>query len=126
MQDKKQVTGFAFLRCALYAFASVLFELPVVAIEGMLQIDINNFTATQYIIHWLITIIGWILLGILVIHIGKMTTGFDIWEHKSRLLLWQYAAIVICFVVNIAVKYFAIWRYHSRLDMGIGAYLYKG
>lgn len=104
MKEKK-ITGFDYLWCALYAFASVAFEVLVVAVEGMFQMDINNFTVTQSIIHWLITIVGWILLGILVIHIGRRTTGFDIWERGSKMLTWQYFAIAICFLVNIIAKY---------------------
>lgn len=68
-------------------------------------LEMNNFTTMQNVVHWLITIVGWVLLGILVIYIGKRTTGFDIWERGSKILPWQYVAIVICFVVNIIAKY---------------------
>ncbi len=106
--ENKKVTGFDYLWCALYAFAVLAFELLVVAVEeSMFQVDINNFTVTQNIIHWMITISGWILLGMLVIHIGKKTTGFDIWERGSKMLSWQYITIVVCFVVNIIAKYLA-------------------
>ena len=101
----KKVTGFDYLWCALYAFASVAFELLVVAVEGVFGIDMNNFTITQNVVHWLVTIIGWVLLGVLVIHIGKRTTGFDIWERGRKMLPWQYLAIVICFAINIIAKY---------------------
>lgn len=103
--ENKKVTGFDYLWCALYAFAGVAFELLVVAIEGMLGIDTNNFTASQHIIHWIITIVGWVLIGMLVIYIGKKTTDFDIWEHREKLVPWQYFAIIVCFAVNIAAKY---------------------
>lgn len=103
--DNKKVTGFDYLWCALYAFASVAFELLVVAVEIVFGIDMNSFTTTQYIVHWLVTIIGWVLLGILVIHVGKRTTGFDIWKRSEKMLPWQYLAIIICFVINIIAKY---------------------
>lgn len=103
--ENKKITGFDYLWCALYAFAGVAFELLVIAIEGMFGIDTNNFTLPQNIVHLLITLIGWIFIGIVVIHIGKKTTGFDIWEHRSSLAAWQYFAIIICFVVNIVAKY---------------------
>ena len=103
--ENKKVTGFDDLWFALYAFASVAFELLVVTVEGVLGIDMNSFTIIQNIVHWLVTIVGWVLLGILVIHIGKRTTGFDIWERGSKMLLWQYLAIVLCFIINIIVKY---------------------
>ena len=40
--DNKKVTGFDYLWCALYAFASVAFELLVVVVEGVLGIDVNS------------------------------------------------------------------------------------
>ncbi len=49
--ESKKVTGFDYLWCALYAFASVAFELLVVAVEGVCGIDMNNFTTTQNIVH---------------------------------------------------------------------------
>lgn len=104
MKENK-VTGFDYLWCALYAFAGMAFELLAITIEGMFGIDTNNFTASQHIVHWIITTIGWVLIGILVIHIGKKTTKFDIWEHREKMATWQYAAIAICFVVNIIAKY---------------------
>lgn len=103
--ENKKVTGFDYLWCALYAFAGLAFELLVAAVEGIFQIDRNHFTTTQHIVHWLVTIAGWMLLGILVIHIGKKTTGFDLLERGSKMLSWQYPAIAVCFFVNIFAKY---------------------
>ena len=103
--ENRKVTGFDYLWCALYAFACVAFELLVIAVEGALGIDTNNFTMSQHIIHWMITTLGWVFLGVVVIHIGKRTTGFDIWERGKKMALWQYLAIVVCFVVNIISKY---------------------
>lgn len=103
--DEKKTTGFDFLWCALYACAAFAIELLLVFIEGKLGIDIKNFTTAQYITHWVITTILWIAAGILVIRIGKKTTGFDIWEHREKLKGWQYLALLGCFVVNIIAKY---------------------
>lgn len=102
---EKKITGFDYLWCALYAFAGMAFELLVQAVEGMLGIDTAHYTTVQNIIHWLITIAGWVAIGLLVIHIGKKTTGFNIWEERARMKNWQYVAIVVCFLVNIFVKY---------------------
>ena len=48
---------------------------------------------------------GWVILGILVIHIGKRTTGFEIWKRGDKMLPWQYLAIIMCFIINIIAKY---------------------
>lgn len=104
MKEKKG-TGFDYLWCALYACAGVAFELLVAAVEGLTGIDTRAYTVSQNILHWTITIIGWVLIGLLVIRIGKRTTGFDIWEHREKLKGWQYGAVAACFAVNIIAKY---------------------
>lgn len=118
--ENKKITGFDYLWCALYAFAGVAFELLVMSIERTLGIDTNNFTVSQNIIHLITTTIGWILIGMLVIFIGKKTTEFDIWKTREKIVAWQYIAIIICFIVNIFAKYLSwggfkvISEWHSR------------
>ncbi len=103
--ENKKITGFDYLWIALYACAGFAFELILVNIENMIGIDIKNNTVMPNIIHWLITIIGWILIGMFILKLGKKTTNFDIWEHKEKIKAWQYIALILCFVVNIIVKY---------------------
>ena len=103
--ENKRVTGFAYLRCALYALAGLVFELLVAALEKMVGVDLSSLSVSQNITHWLITSIGWVLAGLLVIRTGRKTTGFDVWARRARLRGWQYAAIAVCFAVNILVKY---------------------
>ena len=100
-----KVTGFDYLWCALYAFAGVMFELLVIAVERMIGIDTGAYSVPQNIMHWVGTTVGWVLIGLLVIYIGKRTTGFAIWEHREKLKGWQYIAVILCFAVNIAAKY---------------------
>ena len=104
--SNKKVTGFDYLWLALYAVAGFCFELLVVFIEQAIGININNGTTLQMIIHWTITIIAWVVIGLFIIKIGKKTTNFDIWqETQKKMKLWQIVAIVLCFVINIVVKY---------------------
>ncbi len=102
---EKKVTGFDYLWCALYACAAFAIELLVQYIEGKMGIDVKNFSTSQNIIHWVITTVLWIIAAIVVIFVGKKTTGFDIWEHRENLKEWQYIALLACFVVNIIAKY---------------------
>lgn len=103
---KKRIgEGFDYLWCALYACAAFAIELLLVFIEGNLGIDTSNYTASQNIVHWIITTVLWVAAGFLVICIGKKTTGFDIWEHREKIKTWQYFAICLTFVVNIIAKY---------------------
>lgn len=103
--DFKKITGFDYLRCALYVCAAFAFEFLLVYIEGIWGIDINHSTDIQMLIHWLIIITLWLFSGAAVIKIAKNTTGFDIFEHQEKLKGWQYIAIVICFILNIWAKY---------------------
>ena len=103
---KKRIgEGFDYLWCALYACAAFAIELLLVFIEGIIGIDTSNYTALQNIVHWIITTVLWIGAGFLVIHIGKKTTGFDIWEHREKIKKWQYLALFLTFVINIIAKY---------------------
>ena len=101
----KKVSGFDYLWCALYACAGFAFELLLVQIEKVLRINVAEYTTSQTIVHLLITTAGWIAIGILVIFIGKKTTGFNILETREKIKGWQYIALAICFVVNIIAKY---------------------
>lgn len=104
--ENKKVTGFDYLWLALYTVAGFCFELLLVFIEQLIGIDINNCTSLQMIIHWIITIIAWALIGLLITKIGKKTINFDIWQNnKEKLKIWQIVAIILCFVINITVKY---------------------
>ncbi len=103
--SEKKVTGFDHLWCALYACAAFPIEILLQFIEKKIGIDVSSYTVSQNIIHWIITSVIWIAAGVLIIFIGKKTTGFDIWKHQEKLRLWQYAAIGACFVIGIAVKY---------------------
>lgn len=68
---------------ALYAFAEVTFELVLMWIERMFGIESSTYTVSQNILHWIITTIGLVLIGLPVIFVGKKT-GFDIWEHREK------------------------------------------
>ena len=102
---EKKVTGFDFLWCALYACAAFAIELLSQFVEGKMGVDVSNYSASQNIIHWVITTVLWVIAGIIVIYIGKKTTNFDIWEHREKLKRWQYVALLVCLVVNIIAKY---------------------
>ncbi len=103
MNDKK-VTGFDYLWLSLYPVAGFCFELLLTSIEQVIGID--NSTSLQIIAHWVITIIVWVLIGLIITKLGKKTTNFDIWKNTNKKVkLWQVVAIILCFVINIAVKY---------------------
>ncbi len=128
MKEKK-VTGFDYLWCALYACAGFALELLLVQIEKGRGIGIDQFTTMQNITHLLITTVLWVAAGILVIFIGKKTTGFEILAIKEKMKGWQYFAIALCFVVNIIAKCvdwggFKPWLEFSRLGLPVFIFQY--
>lgn len=103
MKEKK-ISGFDYLWCALYACAGFALELLLVQIENMIGINTAQYTTTQTIVHLIITTLLWVAAGLIVIYIGKRTTGFQILSIRSKMKTWQYFAIALCFVVNLIAK----------------------
>lgn len=101
---EKRISGFDYLWCALYACAGFAFELVLIQIERAIGIEMANYTVSQNVVHWLITTAAWIAIGLLVIFIGKRTTGFNIASTREKLKGWQYGAVALCFIVNLTVK----------------------
>ncbi len=106
MSTKEKVSlGFDYLWCALYACAGFALELLLVQVEKWMGIDVAAYTTAQNIVHLIVTTVLWVAAGILVIFIGKKTTGFRLLETRAKLKAWQYIAIVACFVINFIAKY---------------------
>ena len=106
-EREKQVSGFDYLWCALYACAAFAIELLLLAIEGKIGIDTPNLTETQNIVHWILISVLWVTAGFVVIGIARKTTGHDIWKHSKNRMKWQqYLGLAACFLVTIVSKYF--------------------
>ena len=101
---EKKITGFDYLWIALYACAVFAVELLLSIIESKMGVDLAAATTKQIIVHWVITTIAWILLGFLVLWIGKKTTGFNIFEKAEMLGTKQYVLVCLCFVICIVAS----------------------
>ena len=66
----KKVSWYDYLWLALYAVAGFSFELILVQIENIFNLDINDMTTIQYIIHWVITIIAWSIIGFIMMAVN--------------------------------------------------------
>lgn len=103
---EKKVTGMDYLNLALYAFAGIGMELILVwVIEPLFGMKMGTYTITQNIIHWIITCVIWLIVGLFLINLVKKKYDFDLWENKSNLKPWQYIGIVVCLVVSILYFY---------------------
>lgn len=119
---EREITGFDYLWVALYACAVFAFELLVSIIESKMGIDFSAATIKQMICHWVITTVVWILLGLLVLWIGKKTTKFNILEKAEPLRRKQYMLVLLCFVISITAQCFDWGGYKPYIEfMNLGA-----
>lgn len=106
---EKKITGFDYLWLALYAFAGIGFELVLVnLIEPLFGVSMETYTTAQGIIHWIVTCLVWLAVGVLLIRLAQKKYGFSLWENNSGLKFWQYAGIVVCLTVAV-VSHFMDW-----------------
>lgn len=102
----KKITGADYLYLALYAFAGIGLELILVSvIEPLFGVSLETYTTSQSIIHWIITCIIWLVVGIFLISLAGKKFDFNLWEHKSRLKTWQYLGILVCLFVSVGSHY---------------------
>lgn len=103
---EKKITGADYLYLALYAFAGIGLELILVGvIEPLFGISLETYTTFQNIIHWVVTCIIWLIVGIFLIRLASKKYNFNLWENKSKLRVWQYIGVVVCLLVSIAFHY---------------------
>ena len=98
--NKKAVSGFDYLWCALYACAGFAFELLLVQIEKCMGINIGEYKAAQNIIHWLITTVGWVAIGLLVGIANKHDFVIGVLAHSGAKLLVFVASNLTGFLVE--------------------------
>ena len=104
---EKKITGFDYLWCALYAWAAFAIELLLLVLEKWTGFNIQDLTMSQNIGHWILTAVLWTIAGFVIIHIGRKTTGYDIWRRSEETLKgWQYLTLGACFLVNFISKYY--------------------
>lgn len=106
---EKKITGADYLYLALYAFAGIGLELVLVGvIEPLFGISLKTYTTPQNILHWVLTCILWLFVGVFLIRLARKKYDFNLWAHKSRLKGWQYIGIALCLLISIA-SHFMDW-----------------
>lgn len=103
---EKKITGSDYLYLALYAFGGIGLELILVGIiEPLFGMSIETYTVSQNIIHWVITCVVWLLVGVFLIQLASKKYAFNLWEYQSELKYGQIIAIVLCLLVSVATHY---------------------
>ncbi len=99
--------GFAFITLSLLAFLGLGLEaLLGFLIEPLIyNKSINEFSASEIIIHWILTCILWFITSVILIHVAKKKLGFDLLSQKEPVsrgrLFLSIGLLVISVVISI-------------------------
>ena len=107
MAEAKRPAGINYMISALLAAAGIGIEIiyalliePVFYGEQM-----QNWTNSQIILHWIITCISWGTVIILLIRNSKNKYGFDLLEKKEKMKIPQLAGVFICILFSLYTSY---------------------
>lgn len=70
-------------------------------------ISFSEYTAWQFILHWVITCFTWFCVGYLLVRLAKNKLGFDIWVKGKKMKLWQIVAVLLCIGLSLVRSYFS-------------------
>ena len=85
--ENKKVTGFDYLWCALYAFASVAFELLVVVVEGVLEWNARG--PLLFVFQYIYYLAEGFLISLIIVFGQK---ACEKWFHNEKI---PYGGIVL-------------------------------
>lgn len=75
----KSVSAWDFLWYSLYAFAGLGLEIVLLSfVEPIFFGKVNEYTTTQNIIHWVLTIVCWAIMIIWLIKSSKKKLNFNV------------------------------------------------
>ena len=101
-----KTSGWDFLWYALYAFAGLGLEFVLIGIvEPLLfgNINANDYTTAQRIIHWIFTSLCWGITAWLLIKASKNKSGFNVLSCdtvKKTNIIFSTAAVAVCIILN--------------------------
>lgn len=107
INSKTVVRGLDYLYLALLAFGGLGLEVVLAfLIEPLIYgSEMNSWSTTESIIHWIITCILWCTVISLLIRSAKRKLDFDIFKKKSELKLWQWITVTACIVFMLVISY---------------------
>ena len=83
----KSVSAWDFLWYSLYAFAGLGLEIVLLSfVEPIFFGKVNEYTTTQNIIHWVLTIVCWAIMIIWLIKSSKKKLDFNVLNDIKWLL----------------------------------------
>ena len=95
----KSVSAWDFLWYSLYAFAGLGLEIVLLSfVEPIFFGKVNEYTTTQNIIHWVLTIVCWAIMIIWLIKSSKKKLNFNVLNDNKV----SFKGIIIALILVIA------------------------
>lgn len=103
----KKASGNKFLLLTLLAIAgfSLEFVLAFLLEPILFGVPLNQYSTTQYIIHWITTCVLWGTVGFGLVIIAKNVCCFNILKNGNKMVWWQWGIIIFCVFVSWIVSY---------------------
>lgn len=104
---KKEAKGRNYLDFALYAFTGLGIEaiyayLLEPAIYGRAM---SEWNVVQSICHWILTCVTWGVIAFLIVKYAYKCYGFNIFENKGKIKVWQWILTIICAALVLVSNY---------------------
>ena len=103
MDKQKNAKGSVYFSYALLAFAGIGIELLLAfLLEPLIYgCQMNEWTTTQNILHWIITCLCWGLVAYLLVKNAKKKYGFDVFANteKAKPLRWVIVFILLALML---------------------------
>lgn len=105
--DKKEVKGMNYMWLALTAFGGLGLEmLYAYLLEPMIYgCKMQDWKTWHTILHWIITCITWGIVALYTVKSAKKDCGFNIFEKREPIKLWQWGAAIVCAAICLSSTY---------------------
>lgn len=102
-----ECSGWKYIRLALLAVIGFCLEFVLAFIVEPLVfgVSLNEYSASQYIIHWMVSCVLWGIVGWWLIVTGKNKYQFNILKKGNRVVWWQWVFIILCVAASVIVSY---------------------
>lgn len=104
----QKVTGFNYFSLALYAFGGLGIEvIYAYLLEPVIYgANMQNWTVSESIIHWIVTCITWGIVGYSLIKHSKSKYQFDLFELKPiKMKICQWICVLLCIIFMFFISY---------------------
>lgn len=107
MEKRNVGKGIGYLLLGLCAFTGLGIEaLYAFLLEPMIYgSQMADWNVSQNISHWSITCISWGIITYVIIKVSKKWLGFNIFENKGKMKLWQWICVALCIIFSLSVSY---------------------